>query len=147
MSTAKPTVDPITMEVLRGRFDAVADEMEYAILRSAYSTIVTEALDATAAVCDERGRTVAQACAIPVHLGTLTELGRRFAQHYPAGTAKPGDLYIINDPYQGGTHLPDIAVAAPVFSETVQQSLRVMGVQPDIGIRPQIVANAVEESF
>jgi N-methylhydantoinase B/oxoprolinase/acetone carboxylase alpha subunit len=116
MSTAKPTVDPITMEVLRGRFDAVADEMEYAILRSAYSTIVTEALDATAAVFDERGRTVAQACAIPVHLGTLTELGRRFAQHYPAGTAKPGDLYIINDPYQGGTHLPDIAVAAPVFS-------------------------------
>lgn len=116
MSTAKPTVDPITMEVLRGRFDAVADEMEYAILRSAFSTIVTEALDATAAVFDERGRTVAQACAIPVHLGTLTELGRRFAQHYPAGTAKPGDLYIINDPYQGGTHLPDIAVAAPVFS-------------------------------
>lgn len=110
------TVDPITMEVLRGRFDAIAEEMEYAILRSAYSTIVTEALDATAAVFDERGRTIAQACAIPVHLGTLTELGRRFARHYPEGVAKPGDLYVINDPYQGGTHLPDIAVAAPVFS-------------------------------
>ena len=118
MTQLKQVVDPVTMEVLRGRFDAVSEEMEYAILRSAYSTIVTEALDATAAVFDERGRTIAQACAIPVHLGTLTELGRRFAQHYPAGVAKPGDLYVINDPYQGGTHLPDIAVAAPVFSNS-----------------------------
>ena len=108
-------IDPVTLEVLRGRFDAVADEMEHAILRSAYSTIVTEALDATAAVFDARGRTVSQACAIPVHLGTLTELGLRFAAAYPAGVAKPGDLYMINDPYCGGTHLPDIAVAAPVF--------------------------------
>lgn len=115
MNTPRPAVDPITMEVLRGRFDAVAEEVEHAILRSAYSTIVTEALDATAAVFDATGRTVAQACAIPVHLGTLTELGRRFAAAYPPGTAQPGDLYMINDPYQGGTHLPDIAIAAPVF--------------------------------
>ena len=112
---APARIDPVTLEVLRGRFDAVADEMEHAILRSAYSTIVTEALDATAAVFDARGRTVSQACAIPVHLGTLTELGLRFATAYPAGVAKPGDLYMINDPYCGGTHLPDIAVAAPVF--------------------------------
>lgn len=112
---APARIDPVTLEVLRGRFDAVADEMEYAILRSAYSTIVTEALDATAAVFDARGRTISQACAIPVHLGTLTELGRGFAAAYPAGVARPGDLYMINDPYRGGTHLPDIAVASPVF--------------------------------
>lgn len=117
MSANGKSIDPVTLEVLRGRFDAVADEMEYAILRSAYSTIVTEALDATAAVFDANGRTVAQACAIPVHLGTLTELGRRFSKHFPEGTARPGDLYIINDPYSGGTHLPDIAVAAPVFAD------------------------------
>ena len=110
-------IDPVTLEVLRGRFDAVADEVEYAILRSAYSTIVTEALDATAAVFDARGRTISQACAIPVHLGTLTELGRRFAAAYPTGVAKPGEFYMINDPYSGGTHLPDIAVAAPVFCD------------------------------
>jgi N-methylhydantoinase B/oxoprolinase/acetone carboxylase alpha subunit len=117
MNTQTRPIDPVTMEVLRGRFDAVADEIEHAILRSAYSTIVTEALDATAAVFDERGRTIAQACAIPVHLGTLTELGRRFAAAYPAGKARAGDIYMINDPYQGGTHLPDIAVAAPVFCD------------------------------
>lgn len=109
------TADPVMLEVLRGRFDAVADEMEQAVLKSAYSTIVTEALDATAAVFDVQGRTISQACAIPVHLGTLSELGRRFAAHYPAGVARPGDLYMINDPYAGGTHLPDIAIAAPVF--------------------------------
>ena len=111
-------VDPVTLEVLRGRFTAVADEMQHALIKSSYSTIVTEALDATCAVYDHQGRTVAQACAIPIHLGALTELGRRFAGRYPAGEAKPGDVYLVNDPYAGGTHLPDFAVASPVFHES-----------------------------
>ena len=110
-----PAVDPVTIEVLRGRLTAVADEMQHALIKSSYSTIVTEALDATCAVYDETGRTVAQACAIPIHLGALTELGRRFARRYPPGEAKPGDVYLVNDPYAGGTHLPDFAVATPVF--------------------------------
>ena len=111
------TVDPVTMEVLRGRFTAVADEMQHALIKSSYSTIVTEALDATCAVYDHEGRTVAQACAIPIHLGALTELGRRFARRFPPGEAKPGDVYLVNDPYAGGTHLPDFAVASPVFHD------------------------------
>ena len=111
------SVDPVTMEVLRGRFTAVADEMQHALIKSSYSTIITEALDATCAVYDHRGRTVAQACAIPIHLGALTELGRRFAERYPPGEAKPGDAYLVNDPYAGGTHLPDFAVASPVFHD------------------------------
>ena len=112
-----PTVDPVTTEVLRGRLTAVADEMQHALIKSSYSTIVTEALDATCAVYDEDGRTVAQACAIPIHLGALTELGRRFAKRFPAGEAMPGDVYLVNDPYAGGTHLPDFAVATPVFHD------------------------------
>ena len=112
---APTTLDPVTLEVLRGRFDAVADEIQHTLLKASYSSIVNEAQDATAAVFDAQGRTVAQACAIPIHLGALSELGRRFAKHFPAGTAKPGDLYLVNDPYNGGTHLPDFAVAAPVF--------------------------------
>ena len=112
-----PQVDPVTIEVLRGRFTAVADEMQHALIKSSYSTIVTEALDATCAVYDETGRTVAQACAIPIHLGALTELGRRFARRYPPGEAKPGDVYLVNDPYAGGTHLPDFGVASPVFHD------------------------------
>lgn len=107
--------DPVGLEVLRGRLAAAADEMEHVLLKSSYSSIITEALDATCAVFDAKGRTIAQACAIPVHLGVLCELGRRFAAHYPSGEAQKGDLYIVNDPYSGGTHLPDIAVASPVF--------------------------------
>ena len=109
------SIDPITLEVLRGRFDAVADEMEHTLLKASFSSIVAEAQDATAAVFDARGRTVAQACAIPIHLGALSELGRRFHQKYPPGVAQRGDLYLVNDPYAGGTHLPDFGLASPAF--------------------------------
>ena len=115
-STA-PVIDPVTLEVLRGRFDAVADEMEHTLLKASYSSIVSEAQDATAAVFDAQGRTVAQACAIPIHLGALSELGRRFNDKYPSGVAQKGDLYLVNDPYAGGTHLPDFGMASPVFFE------------------------------
>lgn len=108
-------VDPVTLEVLHGQLDSAAQEMQVTILKSSHSTIVSESLDATSALFDRRGRTIAQAVAIPIHLGVLAELGRRFAETYPEGTAEPGDIYAVNDPYAGGTHLPDIGVAAPVF--------------------------------
>jgi N-methylhydantoinase B len=108
-------MDPITLEVLRGQLDAAAEEMQVTLLKSSYSTIISESLDATSALFDRSGNTVAQAVSIPIHLGVLAELGHRFAKAYPAESAKPGDLYMVNDPYSGGTHLPDIAVAAPVF--------------------------------
>ncbi len=111
------TIDPVTLEVLRGQLDSAAQEMQVTILKSSHSTIVSESLDATSALFDKDGRTVAQAVAIPIHLGVLAELGRRFAKAYPEGVAKPGDIYAINDPYAGGTHLPDIGVAAPVFHD------------------------------
>nr|XP_061799986.1 putative D-/L-hydantoinase subunit B [Nerophis lumbriciformis] len=107
--------DPVTREVLRGQLDAVANEMEHTLLKASFSSIITEAQDATAAIFDAKGRTVAQACALPIHLGALSEIGRRFHRTYPPGEAQPGDMYVTNDPYDGGTHLPDFAVAAPVF--------------------------------
>lgn len=117
MSHSPPVdeIDPITLEVLRGRLDAAVDEVQDVLLRSSFSTIVTEGGDATAAIFDARGQTIAQACAIPIHLGTLSLLGKRFAAEFPPGKAESGDLYVINDPYDGGTHLPDIAIASPVF--------------------------------
>ncbi|WP_405240686.1 hydantoinase B/oxoprolinase family protein [Lentisalinibacter orientalis] len=108
-------IDPVTLEVLRGQLDSVAAEMQLTILKSSHSSIVTESLDATSALFDTAGRTVAQAVAIPIHLGVLAELGKRFAQAFPQGVARRGDVYAVNDPYAGGTHLPDIGVAAPVF--------------------------------
>lgn len=108
-------VDAVTLEVLRNRFDVIADEMEMTLFRSAYSPIVKEALDASAALFDHRGRTLAQAASLPAHLGMLVRSVGRVAEAYPAGVAKPGDVYILNDPYDGGTHLPDVTVVVPVF--------------------------------
>ena len=115
VSGKQKQVDPVTLEVLRGQLDSVAAEMQLIILKCSHSSIVSESLDATSALFDRQGRTIAQAVAIPIHLGVLAELGRRFAAAYPQGAAEPGDVYAINDPYAGGTHLPDFAVAAPVF--------------------------------
>nr|XP_061799976.1 putative D-/L-hydantoinase subunit B [Nerophis lumbriciformis] len=92
-----------------------AQLLRQTLLKSSYSTIISESLDATSALFDRAGSTIAQAVSIPIHLGVLAELGKRFAAAYPEGKAMPGDVYAINDPYSGGTHLPDIAVAAPVF--------------------------------
>lgn len=109
------TIDPITMEVVRGWMESVTEEMQSTIIKTAHSPLISEAGDATCALHDRFGRTAAQASAMPIHLGVLAELGLRFADKYPQGEAAPGDLYITNDPYAGGTHMPDIAIAAPVF--------------------------------
>jgi N-methylhydantoinase A/oxoprolinase/acetone carboxylase beta subunit/N-methylhydantoinase B/oxoprolinase/acetone carboxylase alpha subunit len=109
------TLDPVTLEVLRGRLTTIADEMEMVLLKSSYSPLVKEALDATAAIFDRHGKTIAQAEALPAHLGMLTASVQRIARQYHQGVAKPGDAYILNDPYDGGTHLPDVTVVVPVF--------------------------------
>ena len=108
--------DPVTTEVVRGWMEAVTEEMQETLVKTAHSPLICEARDATSALHDREGKTAAQAASMPIHLGVLAELGLRFAAKYPAGVAEPGDLYITNDPYAGGTHMPDIAVAAPVFS-------------------------------
>ena len=115
-STTRTIADPITTEVVRGWMESVTDEMQATVIKTAHSPLICEAGDATCALFDRDGRTAAQASAMPVHLGVLAEMGLRFADKYPAGVAEPGDLYIANDPYAGGTHMPDIAISAPVFS-------------------------------
>ena len=111
------SIDPVTIEVVRGWMESVTEEMQATVVKTAHSPLICEARDATCALFDRDGRTAAQASAMPVHLGVLAELGRRFAEKYPSGEAQPGDLYITNDPYAGGTHMPDIAISAPVFSK------------------------------
>src|SRR3954470_15154358 len=113
----RPTgrLDAVTLEMIRNRFDVIAEEMELVLLKAAHSAIVKEALDASAAIFDPEGRTMAQAAALPAHLGMLVGSVRRVAQTYHEGTAAPGDVYILNDPYDGGTHLPDVTIVVPVF--------------------------------
>src|SRR5262249_21560437 len=108
---------PVLLEVLRNRLEAIADEMELTLLKSAASPIVKEGLDASAALFNVHGETIAQAAAIPVHLGALQCAAQRVVRAFPPERMRDGDAFLLNDPYDGGTHLPDITLALPVFSE------------------------------
>lgn len=109
------TIDPVTLEVVRNKFDDVADEMEITLLKSSHSTIVKEALDASAALFDARAQQVAQATAAPIHLGMIIPAVEKFVELFPPETMAEGDAYILNDPFDGGTHLPDLVVTVPVI--------------------------------
>jgi N-methylhydantoinase B len=113
--TRAEIADPITTEVIRNKLEGIADEMELTLLRSSFSPIVKEGLDTSASLFTVQGETLAQACAIPVHLATLIPALHTMLQRYPIATMKAGDAFILNDPYSGGTHLPDIAIMTPVF--------------------------------
>ena len=108
-------VDPITTEVIRNKLEGIANEMELTLLKSSFSPIVKEGLDTSASLFTVKAETLAQACAIPVHLATLIPTIRSMLQRYPLESMREGDAYILNDPYCGGTHLPDIAIMTPVF--------------------------------
>ena len=108
-------LDPITVEVVRNKLEGIANEMQQTLLRSSFSPIVKEGLDASSSLFTIRGETLAQATAIPIHLATLIPVVQKMLEVFPLAAMKPGDVYCMNDPYLGGTHLPDIALVQPVF--------------------------------
>lgn len=110
-------MDPVTLEVVRNKLDSIADEMEITLLKSSHSAVVKEALDASAALFDGQGRQVAQAAAAPIHLGMIIPAVQRFVELFPLATMREGDVYVLNDPFDGGTHLPDLVMSMPVFFE------------------------------
>jgi N-methylhydantoinase B len=112
----KTALDPVIVEVVRNKLDGIANEMELTLLKSSCSPIVKEGLDASASLFTLQGETLAQAVAIPIHLATLIPCVARILAEFPLETMREGDLYCMNDPYLGGTHLPDIAVIMPVFA-------------------------------
>lgn len=116
-SSESAAVDPALQEVVRYRLTAIADEMEHTLLRVAYSSIVKEGLDASAGIFDKHGNNIAQAAAIPIHLGCMIPAVERIVADFPESEIDPEDVFILNDPYAGGTHLPDIAIIKPVFLE------------------------------
>jgi N-methylhydantoinase B len=109
-------LDPITIAVLSARFTAIVEEMGEALLRTAYSQILNASRDFSIALCDEHARLVAQADHLPVHVGAMPYAVAAVAEQF-ATTAKPGDIYLINDPWHGGSHLPDLTIILPVFDE------------------------------
>lgn len=106
-------VDPITLEVFNHRLSAIAEEMGVTLCRSAFSPNIKERRDFSCAVFDASGELIAQAAHIPVHLGsTPLSVRAAIARH----GMEPGDVVVLNDPYAGGTHLPDVTVVAPVYA-------------------------------
>jgi len=105
--------DPITLEVLRHAFSAIAEEMNANLVRTSYSPNIKERRDCSCGLFDRHGRMVAQAESIPVHLGAMPfSVSAALASVH---TFAPGDVVVLNDPYAGGAHLPDITFVAPVF--------------------------------
>jgi N-methylhydantoinase B len=106
--------DPITFEVLRNGLDAIADEMAYTIVRSARSTMIKDCMDYSASLCTAGGELIAQAVNIPVMMcSTPDALLPTIAKF--KGDLAPGDCLILSDPYEGGSHLPDIFMFMPIF--------------------------------
>jgi N-methylhydantoinase B len=111
-------MDRIALEVIGSALLSIAEEMGQALIRSSYSSNIKERQDCSTAVFNARGEVVAQAEHIPMHLGSLIMIVGEILRRYPAATLREGDAFIGNDPYTGGsTHLPDITLASPVFSE------------------------------
>lgn len=109
-------IDGILLEVIGNTFMSIAEEMGAVLVKSAYSTNIKERKDCSCALFDAAGNTIAQAEHIPMHLGSMLGLIGEIKRHFKLEEIKPGDMFIANDPYNGGgTHLPDIAVASPVF--------------------------------
>lgn len=111
------TLDSFRLDILSSALTALTEEIEITLLRSAYSQVVKEAQDASCAIFTADGRIVAQPVVIPGHLGSMKYMLAACLEAFPAGGLSPGDVLITNDPYQGGSHLPDIALFRPVFHD------------------------------
>jgi N-methylhydantoinase B len=106
-------VDPITRSVVQHRLSSIVTEMGEAMLRTSYSQILNSSRDFSLAICDAQSRLIAQADHIPVHVGALPWAARAVEARF--NDVKPGDVILMNDPYHGGSHLPDITVFVPIF--------------------------------
>ena len=107
-------VDPVLLEVFNNLFMNIAEQMGLQLQNTAYSVNIKERLDFSCALFDAAGNLIANAPHMPVHLGSMGESIKTVIREN-AGTMNPGDVYVLNDPYHGGTHLPDITVITPVY--------------------------------
>src|SRR5215472_13736938 len=107
------TIDPITRSVVQHRLSSIVAEMGEAMLRTSYSQILNSSRDFSLAICDVKARLIAQADHIPVHVGALPWATRAVEERFK--DVAPGDVILMNDPYHGGSHLPDVTAFVPVF--------------------------------
>jgi N-methylhydantoinase B len=118
-------VDPITFAVVKNALDTIVDDMAFAVMRTARSPIIRDVLDYSVTMCDAKGRILAQAKTVALHLGAVPDAVDVIIDKY-AATVEPGDVIILNDPYEGGMHLPDIFMFKPIFHEKRLQGFSVV---------------------
>ena len=106
--------DPVMLEIFNNLFMSIAEQMGLRLQNTAHSVNIKERLDFSCAIFDAQGQLIANAPHMPVHLGSMGE-SIRTVMTRNAGAMRPGDVYMLNDPYHGGTHLPDVTVISPVF--------------------------------
>jgi 5-oxoprolinase (ATP-hydrolysing) len=111
---AGTTVDPVLLEVFNNLFMNIAEQMGLQLQNTAYSVNIKERLDFSCALFDQEGNLIANAPHMPVHLGSMGESIKTVIREN-AGRMSPGDVFVLNDPYHGGTHLPDVTVITPVY--------------------------------
>ncbi len=109
-------VDPVMLEVFNNLFMSIAEQMGATLANTAYSVNIKERYDFSCAIFDQNGDLVANAPHVPVHLGSMSESVRTILRQNK-GKIRPGDVFMMNNPYNGGTHLPDVTVITPVFDE------------------------------
>ena len=125
--------DPVMLEVFNNLFMSIAEQMGYTLQNTALSVNVKERLDFSCAIFDSTGSLIANAPHMPVHLGSMGESVRAVIRDNE-GEIGPGDAYVLNNPYNGGTHLPDITVITPVFDEgEILFFVACRGHHPDVG--------------
>lgn len=128
-------IDPITLAVIKSALDSIVDEMAYTVIRTARSEIIKDVMDYSAALCDARGRMIAQAKTIAQHLGAIPDAMASVLAEF-SGDLRPGDVVAMNDPYQGGMHIPDVFLFMPIFWDgEVEAFAVVIGHQTDMGGR------------
>ncbi|MHC8492361.1 hydantoinase B/oxoprolinase family protein [Thalassospira sp. SM2505] len=108
--------DPVMLEVFNNLFMNIAEQMGVTLANTSYSVNIKERLDFSCALFDQEGQLIANAPHMPVHLGSMGESVQAVMRNN-VGVMKPGDVYMLNDPYNGGTHLPDITLITPVFGD------------------------------
>jgi len=114
--------DPVMLEVFNNLFMSIAEQMGYTLQNTAFSVNIKERLDFSCAVFDAAGQLIANAPHMPVHLGSMGESVRAVIRNNE-GSIHPGDAFVLNAPYNGGTHLPDVTVITPVFDDEEKEIL------------------------
>lgn len=133
----RPTVlerDPVTFEVVNSALHAICSEMKDVIMRTSFSPLLSLSADLSCALLDIHCNVIAQGVDIPVHLGAARFTGHAALARYPLHTWNEGDGVLLNDPYEGGTHLPDMSLLTPIFSQGLHVGFALSRIHwPDIG--------------